>query len=225
MGFHQHMPVGAMTFGRLLAMIAAAGAVATTSARAFAQDERPTVQRRYAEKDDSLYLHATGTTHIRNDFYNSFGAGADVGYYPSETLGFEVRALFLDTKLSNAAVDVKERTGLTPDARPQGMLFTAGPRWSFGYGKILAINRFVLHFDPQLTFQGGIARADRRILPTAYTALTLLTHYKWGIQAKIDLGTTIQMEKRDRGWVTTFGFLPVLGIGWNFGIPAAEDES
>jgi len=190
-----------------------------------ADDDRPTIQRRYAEKDDSLYLHATGATHIRNDFYNSFGAGADVGFYSSEALGFELRSLFLGTRLSRAAVDVKERTGLTPDARPQSMMFTAGPRWSFGYGKILAINRFVVHFDPQLTLQGGVARAERRLLPTAYTALTLLTHYRWGIQAKVDLGATIQMEKRDRGWVTSVGFMPVLGLGWNVGLPSKEDDS
>lgn len=184
--------------------------------------DRPTVQRRFAVKDDSLYLHLTGTTHIRNDFYSSFGAGLDVGFYPSESFGLEVRGMFLETHLSSAAVAVRERTGLTPDARPQSLLATAGPRLSWGYGKILAINRFVLHFDPQLTVQAGVARAETRLLPTIYTAMSLLIHLRWGIQVKLDLGATIQMEKRDRGWVTSVGFLPVLGLGWNYSFHGDE---
>jgi outer membrane beta-barrel protein len=190
---------------------------------ATAQEERPTVQRRFARKQNSVYAHVTGTAHIRNDFYDSFGAGADLGWYPWESFGVEVRALFLETRLSAAAQNVKERTGLTPDARPQGMVFTAGGRWSFGYGKILALKKFVMHFDPQLTVTGGVARAERRILPTAITSLSLLTHFRWGIQVKLDLGTTIQMEKRtDRGWVPTLGFLPVLGVGWNWSFASKD---
>lgn len=195
----------------LVALLLALPAVAS------AQQERPTVQRRFAEKRNSVYAHVTGTAHIRNDFYDSLGGGADIGWYPWESFGLEARALFLETRLSNAAENVKERTGLTPDARPQGMLFTAGGRWSFGYGKILALEKFVMHFDPQLALSGGVARAERRVLPSAIAAFSLLTHFRWGIQVKLDLGTTIQMEKRtDRGWVPTVGFLPVLGVGWNW---------
>lgn len=186
-------------------------------APAFAQDDdRPTIQRRFASKDKSLYAHVTGATHIRNDFYTSYGAGADVGFYFSESLGLELRAMFLETNLSRAAVDVKERTGLTPDARPQSLLLVGGPRFSLGYGKILAFKKFVVHFDPQFTLLGGIARAERRIVPSVVTGLSLLLHFRWGLQAKLDLGTTIQAEKRDRGWVTSVGFLPTIGLGWNF---------
>ena len=140
----------------ICATFAALHLFSTASAAAQVDEEdtdRPTVQRRFAVKDDSLYLHLTGTTHIRNDFYSSFGAGLDVGFYPTESFGLEVRGMFLETHLSSAAVAVRERTGLTPDTRPQSLLATAGPRLSWGYGKILAINRFVLHFDPQLTLQ------------------------------------------------------------------------
>ena len=190
---------------------------------AFAQqDERPTVQRRFASKTATVYAHVTGTTHIRNDFYDSFGGGGDIGWYPSESLGFEARALFLATSLSPAARDVQERTGLTPDARPQSMMFTAGPRWSFGYGKILAFRRFVVHFDPQLVLEGGVTRAERRLLPTALAGASLLVHFRWGIQAKLDLNASIQGENRDRGWVPSIGFLPVIGVGWNLGLGGSD---
>lgn len=207
-------------------LVAMSIALAASSAPASAQDaaERPTVQRRFATKKGSIYLHATGTTHIRNDFYDSFGGGADLGFYPAESLGFELRALLLDTRLSNAALDVQERTGLTPDARPQSLIATIGPRWSFGYGKMLTLGRWVVHFDPQLALHAGVARADRRLLPSAVLAGALLVHLRWGIQVKVDLGLTVQGEQRDRGWVVTAGFLPVLGIGWNLSLLREGDE-
>lgn len=201
---------------RLIAV--AAVAVATLGAAPAGAEpsaERPTVQHRFAPKRQSLFLHATGTTHIRNDFYDSWGVGADFGYYPWESLGFELRGIVLQTRLSAAARDVKEQTGLTPDARPQSLMLAAGPRLSLGYGKILALGRFVLHFDPQFVASAGVARAETRWLPSALAGLSLLMHFRYGIQAKIDLNTTIQAEQRERGWVTSLGFAPMLGVGWN----------
>ena len=69
---------------------------------------------------------------------------------------------------------------------------------------------------------GRVARAETRTIPTIYGALSLLTHLKWGIQVKLDLGTTVQMEKRERGWVTSFGFLPILGLGWQYSFHGEE---
>ncbi len=194
------------------------------SAPVSAQDDaRPTVQRRYAPKKQSVFVHGTGTVHIRNDFYDSYGFGADLGYYPWEELGVEARFLLLQTRLSGPAKDVQERTGLTPDARPQSMLLTLGPRYSFGYGKILALRTFVVHFDPQLVLGAGVARAETRWLPSGLVGASLLLHFKWGIQAKIDLNASIQSEKRDRGWVTSVGFMPVLGLGWNLALGKRHD--
>lgn len=196
---------------------------AGTHAHASDDDARPTIQRRFAPKKQSVYLHATGTAHIRNDFYDSYGFGADIGYYPWEELGFELRGLFLQTRLSAPARDIQERTGLTPDARPQSMLATLGPRYSFGYGKILAFRSFVVHFDPQLAAGGGVALAETRWIPSGLVGLSLLLHFKWGIQAKFDINASIQGEKRDRGWVTSVGFMPVVGIGWNLGLGKRDE--
>ena len=201
-----------------LAMIVGTFAVVALAPPVTHAQERPTVQRRFATKRQSIFLHATGATHIRNDFYDSFGLGVDLGYYPWESLGFEARLLFLQTSLSNAARDLQERTGLTPDARPQSFMATAGGRWSFGYGKLLAVRTFVVHFDPQLTLSGGVTQAETRWLPTALAGFGLLMHFKWGIQAKLDLNASIQNEKRERGGVTTVGFLPVLAVGWNLAL-------
>jgi len=178
------------------------------------EEERPTIQQRFASKSGTMYAHAMTTTQVRNDFYDSIGLGVDAGWYPGEHLGLEARWAYLFSTLSPAAEDVKEETGLTPDARPQHMLATVGARWSFGYGKVLVMEQSVVHFDPQMTVHGGVALAEKRVLPTATVGLSLLTHFTNGFQAKLDLAAAIQMEHRQRGWVPSFGFMPTLGIGW-----------
>ena len=92
----------------------------------------------------------------------------------------------------------------------------AGARWAPGYGKVLMMRRFVVHFDPQLVLHAGVARAERRWLPSFQGAFSLLTHWRWGIKAKVDLGMTVQGERRERGWVWTTGFAPFLGVGWGY---------
>lgn len=176
--------------------------------------ERATVQDRFAPKTESIYGHGLVTSHLRNDFYDSFGIGADVGYYFNESVGIELRGMYLHTTLGDEARGIQENTGLTPDARPQQGLAAAGVRWSFGYGKFLLLDDWVVHFDPQLTLHGGVAFAETRILPTLLYGLSFLTHWRWDIQVKLDLTLTTQVEARDRGRVTSFGFMPILGVGW-----------
>ena len=189
--------------------------VALGAAEGWAQDQnRPTIQNRFATKSGTFYGHAMMTTQIRNDFYDSIGVGADIGYYPSEVLGIEGRWAYLFSALSPAAQDVKSETGLTPDARPQHMWMTAGIRHSFGYGKMLVAGNSVVHFDPQLTMHGGLALAEKRVLPTATAGASLLAHFLDGVQAKLDLAMAMQLERRNRGWVPSFGFTPTIAIGW-----------
>ena len=176
--------------------------------------DRPTVQRRFAAKERLGWAMATATTHVRDDFYDTWGIGVDAGYFTSERWGFEGRFVYLFTQLDDAALDLRERIGLTPDARPQKWWAMAGGRWAPGYGKMLMGERFLIHFDPQLALHLGLARAENRWIPTAITALSLLGHWRYGLKAKLDLGVTMQLEKRARGWVFSTGFAPVVGIGW-----------
>jgi len=183
------------------------------------QSDRPTIQNRFAEKRGDLYGHVTGMTQIRNDYYDSFGLGLDVGYFPWESVGFEMRGFWVRSALNPAAQEIREETGLTPDARPQEWMTTAGVRYSFGYGKMKIGQNSLVHFDPQLALHGGVAFADGRVLPTLTTAGALLLHFEYGIQAKLDIGMAVQMEDRARGWVPSIGFAPVIGIGGS--IPAS----
>lgn len=190
--------------------------VPTPDISARAGGDRPTVQRRFAPKDNLLYGTATLMTHVRDDFYDSWGGGVDIGYFTRETIGYELRVTRLRTTLDNAAIDLKERIGLTPDARPQDAWLMAGVRYAPGYGKMLMWEKFIVHFDPQLVAHLGVARAEKRLIPSADLSFSLLTHWRWGIKAKLDLGMTMQLEKRDRGWTFSTGFAPVLGVGWGY---------
>lgn len=176
----------------------------------------PTIQKRYADKDKLLYANASVMTHVRDDFYSSWGYGADVGFFLTQTLGLELRFIKLNTTLDDAAIDLKQRIGITPDARPQRLWAQAGVRYAPGYGKMLMWESFVVHFDPQLVVHGGIAQADGRILPSFNVALSMLAHFRWGIKLKVDLGASIQSEARERGTVWTTGFVPLVGLGWGW---------
>jgi len=181
-------------------------------------EDRPTVQNRFAPKAQSVFGHATLMSQIRNDFYNTVGVGIDAGAWVNESIAFEARWLLLSTSLSDQAVDIQERTGLTPDARPQDMMLLAGTRLSVGYGKMLShLGNALVHFDPQLGLHVGVTQAENQWLPTVMPSLGVLLHFKWGLQAKLDLALNIQVEERDRGGVTSFGFVPLLGIGWSYG--------
>ncbi len=181
--------------------------------------ERPTVQNRFAKKSGAVSGHLTGSTHVRNDFYDAFGFGLDLSYYFGESFGVEIRGVLIQSSLSAPALDLKERTGLTPDTYPQFGMILGGARYSIGYGKILIFKNLVVHFDPQLFLNGGVTFAERRIIPTGLFGVSLLSHFRWGLQLKIDLAGSLQFEDRtDRGTVTSFGFMPSIGIGWNSGI-------
>ncbi len=178
--------------------------------------ERPTVQRRSAPKQGLLYANALIMTHVRDDFYTSWGYGGDLGFFLFEWLGVELRFAKLETSLVAAAVDLKGRVGLTPDARPQDLWAHVGVRWAPAYAKMLLLDSFVLHFEPQLALHAGIAQAEARTLPSFVPSLSLLLHFSWNIKAKLDLGVSVQAEQRDRGWIWSVGFVPTLGVGWGF---------
>lgn len=180
--------------------------------------DRPTIQRRFAPKTHLFYGNAFLMAHVRDDFYDSWGLGADLGFFMSESWGAEFRLAKINTTLSEAVIDLKDRIGLVPDARPQDLWLKLGVRWAPAYGKMLIWDDVVIHFDPQLALHGGVAFAEKRILPSFLTSFSLLMHFKWNIKAKLDLGMSIQGEERDRGWVWTLGFVPTLGVGWGFNL-------
>lgn len=188
-----------------------------TSAEEMASDlpRRATIQERFATKEGRIYLHGSGTHFVRNDFYQTWGYGLDIGYFPSESLGVELRGLNLHSTLSQAAEELRESARVVPDLRAPDALIQGGLRYSWGYGKIASMNRFVVHFDPQLAMHGGVVFAEERIAPILSGGLSFLSHFRFGIQVKLDLHMSLQFESRDRGFSPALGFQPILGFGWS----------
>lgn len=178
-------------------------------------DPRSTVQERFAPKAGRAYLHAAGTYFIRDDFYLTGGYGLDLGYHFDEVWGAEFRIFNLHSALSPAADDLRQSHSLVPTTRAPDALFQFGSRYSFGYGKILSLSRFLIHFDPQFSLHGGIILAEERIAPTFSGGLSFLSHFQHGVQVKLDLHLSLQIERRNQGLTPAVGFLPVLAIGWS----------
>ncbi len=215
------MRMGVMTPFVCMGVVLAGGVFLQASIVRAASDSAhrvPTIQQRFASKSGAYYIHATTVTHVRNDFYSSFGGGVDLGLYPSENIGLELRLVGLRTRLNRSARRVQRETALVPDARPQSLWLAVGGRYSVGYGKILFFESKVVHFDPQLTAHIGVARAEKRWLPSAWFGMSLLAHFRYGLQARLDLAMTVQAEKRRRGWIPSAGLAPMLSIGWTPGV-------
>lgn len=199
--------------------VAAAAVFVPGSAWADADSERATLQERYATKEGRFFFHGAATALLRDDFFHSPGYGVDAGYYFNEVVGLELRFFNLHSELTRAARELRDEEAYVPDLRAPDALLTAGTRLSWGYGKVLTLGRFVVHFDPQLLVQGGLTFAERRLVPTATAGIGFLTHWRYGIQVKLDLQASVHFEQRNRGMVPATGFFPVFAIGWS---PGAE---
>lgn len=200
--------------------VACALVVVLLSPAAFAEDDEPTrgtLQERFAPKEGRFFFHLAGTAIIRDDFYHSPGYGLDAGYHFNEVLGAELRVHNLHSSLAHAGEQLRDEYSFVPDLRAPDAAFLAGVRASWGYGKVLTLGRFVVHFDPQFLFHGGITLAEERIVPTVETGIGFLTHWQHGIQVKLDLQMSVHFERRNRGIVAATGFVPVLAVGWSPG--------
>jgi hypothetical protein len=60
------------------------------------------------------------------------------------------------------------------------------------------------------------------MLPTALIGPSLVVHFAYGLHANIDLPVSVQVENRDRGSVTSVGFLPSVGVGWSWNFGGVE---
>lgn len=210
------MELKSLRLSFLLAFVMACTFSSDLWAQSLAETGAPaTVQQRFSPKEERVYFHLGGTWLLRDDFYHTLGYGLDLGYHLRENFALELRAFKLHSWLGGAAKELREQQNLLPDLRQPDALFGLGLRLYGGYGKVLTFNRFVTHFDPHLSLHGGITLAEERIVPTAILGAGILTHYRRGVQVKLDLQMLLHLENRLRGWTPALGFLPVLSIGWS----------
>jgi hypothetical protein len=175
--------------------------------------DRPTIQRRFAPRDEAFVLYLGGGGHIRDDYYTSLGYQVNMSYFFTDRWGLELRLTQLWTSLSDEAEALRDRYGLLPDARPQGLGVSIGAQYGLGYGKML-IGSGVTHFDPLIIAHFGVMNAEERYLPSLSLSLSPTILLRYGVRVRLDLGVTMQLESRERGTVFTTGFLPMVHVGW-----------
>ena len=175
--------------------------------------ERPKVQYRFQPREQRLSAYTHVGWHIRDDYYTSVGGGLNFEYFFTDRWGLSLQYTLLSTSLSDEALLLRKDYGLVPDASPQDAHYLIGGLWGLGYGKMNLFNQ-IMHFDPIFGLSTGIATAEARILPTFKLGFmpTFLLQYRLAI--RLDLSLTIQAEQRNRGWIMTTGFMPMLSIGW-----------
>lgn len=175
--------------------------------------ERPRVQNRFQPRVHRMSAYVQAGVHIRDDYYDSLGGGASVEYFFTDQWGVGLNYYLLSTTFSDEAETLRDGYGLVPDARPQDSHLTLSALWGLGYGKMLTLGE-VVHFDPIFSAHIGVASAEARTLPTLKLAFSPTFLLKYSLSVRLDLGLTIQMESRSRGWVLTSGFMPMISLGW-----------
>lgn len=183
--------------------------------------ERPRVQRRFQPRQSRLSAKIGLLGHIRDDYYSSWGAGVGAEYFITDNWGIAFDLVSLQTSLSDEALQLRDRYGLVPDARPQDMMITLGGLFGLGYGKLLLMGQ-IIHLDPLIGLHLGITTAEARTLPTmrfSFAPTVLLRHQ---LALRLDLGITAQLEWRQRGVVFTTGFLPQLVLCWGHNVSSRK---
>jgi len=175
--------------------------------------ERPTVQERFAPRVRSLNTWAGAVAHIRDDYYTSYGVKMELSYFFNDAWGLDLGLRHLWTSLSDEATLLRDRYGLTPDARPQSWNSSLGLLYGAGYAKAL-LGPSISHVDPIAGLRLGLTTADERYIPTLELSVMptiLLAH---GLKLRLELAGTLQFEQRERGLVVSTGFLPSVTVGW-----------
>jgi len=138
---------------------------------------------------------------------------SDLSYSFTDTFGASLGVRHLWTSLSDEALILRDRYGLTPDARPQSWSVSLGGLFGLGYAKAL-LSSAVAHIDPVVGLQLGLTTADERLIPTVELSALPTILLAGGLKLRIELSATVQFEQRERGLVVSTGFLPSLTVGW-----------
>lgn len=175
--------------------------------------ERARVQNRFQPRLKRLSVKGSSGLHIRDDYYESYTFGLGLEYFVTDHWGVGLHYTKLLTLLSDEATLLRDQYGLVPDAEAQDQMFTISALYGFGYGKMLLADQIV-HFDPIVSAHLGVTTALQRVLPTLKFGFSPTVLFLHGLSATLDLGFTIQLEERTRGWVMTTGFMPSLSVAW-----------
>lgn len=125
------------------------------------------VEHRIFQKNRSFILRAGFSYLSRGDFYTNPGIGADLSWYPTESVGIDlISATFFISDLNTTAAALRESTGLLPDSQKPVVRIMTGVRHAFAYGKaVIEALDIVVHLDASLVAHLGILVTDEAVNP------------------------------------------------------------
>jgi hypothetical protein len=171
------------------------------------------VERRLLEKRDRFFGVAGPGWLARGDYYLSPALSLSLSRYLFESGGPEIRAAVFFSRLGGAAREVREATGLVPDAHRPLALAAVGWRRSVGYGKTLVSPRTgVLHFDLQVAAAAGALWTDRATTPVLLGGPSVLARLGRRVVAQLEVDLQASFEERAHAAVS-MGVLTTLGVG------------
>jgi len=169
------------------------------------------VEPRLFVKQGHWFTSFGGTWLERGDYWLNPGLSLSAAYYPSESGGAEVRAMWFFSSLSDSARQVGAATGFVPDARKPEVLALAGWRQSLTYGKV-ALAGEAVHFDLQGALHAGGLFTDRGLAPAVSASTGILARLNRWVFLQLDLGLLLSFEQRQRAGAS-LGFFPLLSAG------------
>lgn len=160
---------------------------------------RYAVEARAFSKASRAFVRVGGIYLAREDFWISPGLTLEGGYHFDERWGIDVSSSLYFSTLDAAARQLREQQGFLPEAQQPILRLMAGPRYAFGYGKLLVEDLgVVLHFDLSLALRAGVLVTNRSTNPGGELALAvqvgLGTFLVW-----LELGAGLGYEDRSTG--------------------------
>ncbi|MEL6184586.1 MAG: hypothetical protein AAFU79_08185 [Myxococcota bacterium] len=173
----------------------------TSSVAAGDKDSMPraTVEARTFSKAGRFLFRAGAVYWAREDFWISPGFTLEGGYHFDERWGVDLSSSLYLSTLDAAARELRERDGVLPDAQQPILRVAAGPRYAFGYGKLLLEDlAIVLHFDLSLALRAGVLLTDQALNPGGELGLALQVS-SGSFLVWVELGGWLGYEERSGG--------------------------
>ena len=103
--------------------------------------------KKYLHKK-SHELTALGGLYFRNDLNSTFGLGGNYTYHFTEDHSWEIiNAVYLSNRETLLRKEIKEKTGLVPEAEDNDLFVTTAYVLHPVYGKISLFGKRIIHFD------------------------------------------------------------------------------
>ncbi len=170
------------------------------------------VENRILVKEGRFFATGGFSYLFRGDYYLSPAISGTGSYFLNEGHGLEAKLDVFVSFLAPGAAEVFNATGLIPDSHRPVARLSAGYRNAMAYGKVMAFNAFLLHFDLHAFAHMGFLFTDRGVAPALDLGPGFLVKVSPTLYLQFDLPVSVSFEARQSGLVTV-GVIPSITLG------------